>query len=300
MKTTSQNQSGRDSALRCPRRRAQRQATESGGQGVGLTTFVPAGLPPGTAQRAVPTAFGARRLNLRFKLRALAVGEIGEWPVFNASDKFFPHGVFQNVICFLPTAFIVPQAMFEKIALPADADFLRRPFFPFADDGLDCFAGRRKRNQRVQMVGHEQKNVRPPQKLFLPVTAGFKETFGNFRQRQLVATALQTVDADKINFPVWVNPQWNIMRQGLSFGRVHAEKVFGFMASGQTKNGRDSALRCPRPERSAGRNGRGWTRVSCVRFRRLTLRSATGTAQRAIPTTFGNHAFGNYLTKASS
>jgi hypothetical protein len=48
-------------------------------------------------------------------------------------------------------------------------------------------------------------------------------------------------------------------------------------------NGRDSALRCPRPERSGGRNA-CQTRVLAPRFRRLTLRSATGTAQRAIPT----------------
>ena len=49
--------------------------------------------------------------------------------------------------------------------------------------------------------------------------------------------------------------------------------------------GRDDALRRPRPQRSAGRNERGWTKIIlCVRWRRLTLRSATRTAQRAIPT----------------
>jgi DNA mismatch endonuclease (patch repair protein) len=46
--------------------------------------------------------------------------------------------------------------------------------------------------------------------------------------------------------------------------------------------GRDRPL--GRPQRSEGRNERGKIRVPAVRGRRLTLRSATGTAQRAVPT----------------
>jgi hypothetical protein len=43
--------------------------------------------------------------------------------------------------------------------------------------------------------------------------------------------------------------------------------------------------RCAVPARSEAEGGtRAKTRVSASRFRRLTLRSATGTAQRAIPT----------------
>jgi hypothetical protein len=50
--------------------------------------------------------------------------------------------------------------------------------------------------------------------------------------------------------------------------------------------GRDIALRCPRP-RSSGRNALTDVRARENSFRRLTLRSATGTAQRAIPTDSG-------------
>ena len=46
--------------------------------------------------------------------------------------------------------------------------------------------------------------------------------------------------------------------------------------------GRDIALRCPRP-RSSGRNDLPNVAALYIRFRRLTLRSATGTAQRAGP-----------------
>jgi hypothetical protein len=53
----------------------------------------------------------------------------------------------------------------------------------------------------------------------------------------------------------------------------------------------DAALGLPRPERSAGRNERGKTRASAIRFRRLTLRSATGTPQRGVPTDFTRKIF---------
>jgi len=53
-------------------------------------------------------------------------------------------------------------------------------------------------------------------------------------------------------------------------------------ASGHCLNGRDIVVRCPRP-RSSGRNDLPNVTALHIRFRRLTLRSATGTAQRASP-----------------
>ena len=95
-----------------------------------------------TARRSVPTKSS-------FKLRTLTIGEINKRPVLRPCHEFFPHGIFQNVIRLMPTAFIVPQAMFKEVALPADAGLLGRPFFPLAHDRLQRLAGRRKRNQRV-------------------------------------------------------------------------------------------------------------------------------------------------------
>jgi acetyl esterase/lipase len=55
-------------------------------------------------------------------------------------------------------------------------------------------------------------------------------------------------------------------------------------------NGRDTALRCPRPRKAGGINA---ARVHAPphSFRPLPLRSATGTAPRAIPTPFRNSGF---------
>ena len=213
---------------------------------------------PGPFRPSLRCGRGQRSaLSLPVKGRALAAGEVDERPGFRARDEFLPHGVFQNVISLLTTAFIVAQAMLKEIPLPNDADCFRRPLLPFTDDGLQRLAGGRKGNQRMQMIRHQQKNVWPPQKLFLPVPDGFKQTRRNFRQGKLVAAAFPTVDGDKINFPVWVNPQWHVMWQGFSLGRVHGGKGIGFASGWQTKKGRDSALRCPRPSAKRGRNGRG-------------------------------------------
>ena len=80
------------------------------------------------------------------KWRALAIGEINEWPVFGTRREFFPHGILQDVISLFPAAFRVSQPVLEEIALPANAHGPGRPFFPFADDELDrsCRMAERK------------------------------------------------------------------------------------------------------------------------------------------------------------
>ncbi|HTB82533.1 MAG TPA: hypothetical protein VK742_02660 [Candidatus Sulfotelmatobacter sp.] len=171
-------------------------------------------------------------LSLPGELRTLAICKINKRPIFRTCDEFFPDRIFQNVIRFLFPAFIIPQAVFKKVALPKDAGLFRRPFLPFADDILDSFAGRRKRNQRMQMVRHQQKQMRPPQEFFLPMANRFKNACGNLRQGKLIsASRLQArtprglfaviksfpaVDRYEIDFLLRVNPQWNVVRECFS------------------------------------------------------------------------------------
>ncbi|HNQ74664.1 MAG TPA: hypothetical protein PKN95_13820 [Verrucomicrobiota bacterium] len=228
---------GRDGALR-RQRRVQRRNDSHGTRGM-TDVFRP--LLRGRGQRSA--------LSLPRKLRPLAIREINERPLFGASDKLFPNRIFQNVIGLLPPALVVPQAMFKKIALPADADFFCRPFLPFADDALDGFVGRRKGNQRVQMIRHQQKQMRPPQESFLPMADSLEQTNGNFRRGELIAISqfrvgtlrcgvrtaqravptivksFPAVDGDEIDFALRVNPQWNVVWQCLSFGNVHDGKL---------------------------------------------------------------------------
>lgn len=114
--------------------------------------------------------------------------------------------VHQNIICFLNVAFITPQAVLEKIPLPFDLELLGGPFLPFADNLLQRFTGWGKGEQRVQMIWHQKEDMRPPNELFLPMVNGSKKQFGDLTLRQLVLTAFPTVDCDKINFPLRINP----------------------------------------------------------------------------------------------
>ena len=113
-------------------------------------------------------------MSLAFEVWSLAVAEINEWPIFQARDQLLANGILQNVFRFLAPAFVLAQPVFKEIALPDDAEFLGRPFLPFFDDELQRFPGRWKGKQCVQVVRHEQEEMRPPQQLFLSMADGFK------------------------------------------------------------------------------------------------------------------------------
>jgi len=157
------------------------------------------------------------------KWRALAVGKVNERPVFGTRREFFPHGIAQDVISLFPAAFCVSQPMLEEIALPANAHGLGRPFFPLADDELDAFAGWRKGNQGVNMIGHEQENMRPPKSLLLPMPDGFKESRRNSVRGKLVGPTQFAIDGDEVNRPLRVNPQRNFVWQRFPSGNGHGE-----------------------------------------------------------------------------
>jgi hypothetical protein len=52
--------------------------------------------------------------------------------------------------------------MLEKIALPLNAEFFGRPFFPFADNRLNALNRVGKRDQQVDMIRHQQTEVYTP------------------------------------------------------------------------------------------------------------------------------------------
>jgi hypothetical protein len=58
---------------------------------------------------------------------------------------------------------------------------------------------------------HEQKYIRPPQQLFLPMTDGFKQSSGDIWQRELIPETLFAVDGYEIDFFLRVNPRRNFV-----------------------------------------------------------------------------------------
>jgi hypothetical protein len=122
----------------------------------------------------------AARVSLPFKVGAVAFGEVDEWPGFRTRRQLFAHWVFQDIFGFLLATFVVAQAMLKEISLPANPDLFGCPFFPFANNVLHRFARRWKRKQCVQMIGHQNEQVRPPKKRFLSVTHGLEQSVGDF------------------------------------------------------------------------------------------------------------------------
>jgi len=158
-------------------------------------------------------------------MRGLAIGEINKRPGFRTVCQVFPYGIKQNIIRLLPAAFLVSQPVFKEITLPAYTHGFGRPFFPFADDELDGFVGWRKGNQRVNMIGHEQKDIRPPKTLLLPMPDRFKEWLGDLVGGQLIRSTQFAIDGNEVNLPLRINPWRNFVRQRFPKGNGHAKML---------------------------------------------------------------------------
>ena len=85
------------------------------------------------------------------------------------------------------------------------------------------------------MIGHQQKQIRPPKEFLLPMLNRFKDLFRHFRQSQLVSETLLAVDGDEIDFLVWINPQRNLMREMLAGVIFHGQRIFAERVE-KTKN----------------------------------------------------------------
>ena len=103
------------------------------------------------------------------KPRSLTITEIDVGPFLGFRDKPSSDRVRQDVVCLLPATFLASQAVLEEIVLPDNTKVLGGPFLPLADDAAHRLRGRRKRKQRVEVVGHEQEQIGPPYKLLLPM-----------------------------------------------------------------------------------------------------------------------------------
>jgi len=196
------------------RRRAQRQTTEA--------IETEAHHLQRSFRRRFADGRGHRRAMSLPELRALTVGEMDEWPVFGMGCEFLSHRILQNVIRLCPAAFFLSQAMFKKVALPVDADGFGGPFLPFTDNQLDRLAGRREGNQGVDVIGHEQENMRPPKSLLQAMLDGFKNGRCDVVRGKLVDPARFAFDGDEVNFLLRINPQRNFVRQRFSSWNVHA------------------------------------------------------------------------------
>lgn len=93
----------------------------------------------------------------------------------------------------------------------------------------------------MQMIGHEQEEIWPPQKFFLPVANRFKQPFGDIRQCQLVSETLLAIDSDEIDFFLWINPRRNLVWQSLALRDFHDGMLGVFIVVGKMAGRRRAA-----------------------------------------------------------
>jgi hypothetical protein len=64
----------------------------------------------------------------------------------------------------------------------------------------------------VDVIGHEEKNVREPNESVMAELDGIEQRASDFRIGQLSQPPLLAVDCNKIDFILWVNPKWHVVR----------------------------------------------------------------------------------------
>ena len=96
---------------------------------------------------------------------------------------------------------------------------------------------------------HEQEQIRPPQKLFLTMTDGFKQACRGIGQGELISKTLFAVDGDEINLLLRIDPRRNFVRQRFASRDFHGGRIGG------RDDGRQDLVgtsRCDVPARKAG------------------------------------------------
>jgi hypothetical protein len=154
-------------------------------------------------------------LSLIGKSRKSAFGKVNEWPVLGALYQPLSQRIVENVISFLsPTFSFFPQPVLEKITLPGQPESLGCPLFPLAVYGSEGLVRGRKRQQSMSMdvVRHEQKQMRPPKACFLSVPDRLENHFSYTRDSQLVCPPHGAIDRDEENFLLRIYPQRDFMR----------------------------------------------------------------------------------------
>ncbi|MES2697430.1 MAG: hypothetical protein V4773_28450 [Verrucomicrobiota bacterium] len=86
--------------------------------------------------------------------------------------------------------------MVEKIALPGDANLARNEALPKRNH-LPHFLLRRKRYQRMHVIGHEEKEMDEPVAAHVAVSAGLENRRRGLRSAELIQTARSAANRDE-------------------------------------------------------------------------------------------------------
>ena len=128
------------------------------------------------------------------------------WPILRVNNQSLAHWVCENVVLLLAQAFVPAEPVIEEIALPFNAKLRGRIMFPITDD-LDHLAVWRKREQRMEMIRHQKKDMYPPIAALLAKSYRVEQAGGDRRHAELVLPSGPTVDGDQPDRFIGAHPE---------------------------------------------------------------------------------------------
>jgi len=131
-------------------------------------------------------------------------------------------------MCLLPVVLGIAQTMIEEITLPLKAHFMGDVVFPLCNRMLHAGLWS-KTHQRMEMIRHEQKQMRPPIAALFPKQERIVDQRSCFKSGELVLPAWRCADGDEI-YSAIVGPCGDRMRQFFPF-RQH-----GYIVAGRLSN----------------------------------------------------------------
>jgi hypothetical protein len=155
--------------------------------------------------------------------RRSVIRPINPCPILRALAQAFANRIHQDIAGFLFQFVMIAQAMIEKITLPIHAMFSRDELLPIPDRRLHSWFAR-KRNNRVQMIGHEHAQAAMPARSLVVEFHGVKHGIASFCAAELVFSRRHTVDGDKEPAALG-HPLPDCVRQFFADGQIHARSV---------------------------------------------------------------------------
>ena len=96
--------------------------------------------------------------------------------------------------------------MFEKISLPANAESLGRPLFPFAHNRLHSLFAFRKRYQQMQVIWHQDRECNEPGTHFISVNDRIENAVCHFGTGKLIFSTRLATNGNEIRFLCRIDP----------------------------------------------------------------------------------------------
>ena len=144
---------------------------------------------------------------------------IKPYPIFHAFTQTFADGIHQDVFRLLHQAMMVAQSVVKKIPLPFNGPFDGHKLFPVVNQRFHARFPR-KRDDRVQMIRHEQTEPAMPDQPFVVVRHGGEDTVANASLTKLVFARWRTFDGNEKAASFWC-PRRDSVRQFFADRQIH-------------------------------------------------------------------------------